>query len=134
MSAYQTQQRKLLLDFLNEHPHEEFSARHLANRLPSGKISQSAVYRNLNALEQDGFVRRIVKNGCRDAYYQYTQASQCHQLLHTTCLQCGQTEHSSHAVLENLSGQLLHENSFTVAADKSILYGYCGLCSKNIRG
>lgn len=54
MPKYSTQQRKALLHYLSEHPDEHLSTRQIAQALAAEKISLSAVYRNLAALEAEG--------------------------------------------------------------------------------
>lgn len=63
MPKYMTKQRKALLSFLSAHADEELSARQIAQTLSGEGISISAVYRNLSALEQEGKIRRVSKNG-----------------------------------------------------------------------
>ena len=45
MPKYQTKQRTLLLDFLNQHPDELLSAKEIAENLKADNISVSSVYR-----------------------------------------------------------------------------------------
>ena len=61
MPKYSTQQRKALLHYLSEHPDEHLSTRQIAQALAAKKISLSAVYRNLAALEAEGKVRRCAR-------------------------------------------------------------------------
>ncbi len=130
MATYQTHQRKILLDFLNEHPHNGFTAKQLALQLAEHNISQSAVYRNLKDLEQNGFVRRYTKSGSQESHYQYTKAPQCHSFLHITCLHCGNTVHAPRDVLEQFSQCVLSESGFMVDAEQSVFYGRCRQCTQ----
>ncbi len=131
MASYQTQQRKIMLDFLDTHPHEGFSARQLAEHFSKNHISQSAVYRNLSSLEKDGFVRRYTKSGSREIYFQYIAAERCQKLLHITCLHCGSIVHSSSTTLEQISQSLFYDTGFVVDAGQSVVYGSCRNCTQN---
>lgn len=82
MPKYMTKQRKALLSFLSAHADEELSARQIAQTLSGEGISISAVYRNLSALEQEGKIRRVSKNGSREVFYQYTDCTACKNCLH----------------------------------------------------
>jgi Fe2+ or Zn2+ uptake regulation protein len=73
MTGYKTEQRSLLMEFLQHNPDRQFSAREIAARIPSTEISLSAIYRNLSALESAGLINRFVKEGSREVYYQYTR-------------------------------------------------------------
>ena len=66
MPKYQTKQRTLLLDFLNQHPDELLSAKEIAENLKADNISVSSVYRNLADLEEDGMVVKHIPNGTRE--------------------------------------------------------------------
>ena len=74
MKKYDTRQRDYLISFLNEHPDQLLSVRQIAQELCAQQISLSAVYRNLSQLEAEGLIRKSVKPGSREAYYQYVGA------------------------------------------------------------
>ena len=77
MAKYTTKQRMLLLDFLSEHIDETLSAGQIAEALSGKRISTSAIYRNLAALEQEGKLKRSAKPGSQEAYYRYTGDEDC---------------------------------------------------------
>ena len=100
VQAYMTQPRKRLLTYLHAHPDETLSAGQISRELP--EISVSAVYRNLAALEEDGSVRKVVKSGSREVFYQYMQAESCKAHLHLSCKKCGKTFHMNEQETEAL--------------------------------
>ena len=51
MAKYMTKQRKLLLAFLSAHADETLPTSRIVEALADEKISASAIYRNLSALE-----------------------------------------------------------------------------------
>ena len=65
MAKYLTRQRKRLLEYLSEHTDEQISARQIAEDLAADQISISAVYRNISALEEEGRLKRSVREGTR---------------------------------------------------------------------
>ena len=71
MAKYLTRQRKRLLKYLSEHTDEQISARQIAEDLAADQISISAVYRNISALEEEGLLKRSVREGTREVFYQY---------------------------------------------------------------
>lgn len=71
MKKYDTRQRDYLINFLDQHPDQLLSVRQIAQELCSQQISLSAVYRNLSQLEAEGLIRKSIKPGSREAYYQY---------------------------------------------------------------
>ena len=63
MAKYVTKQREKLLACLTEQADKQITARQIAEILTADKISISAVYRNLAALEEEGILKRIVREG-----------------------------------------------------------------------
>lgn len=74
MARYLTRQRKQLLEYLSEHTDEQMTARQIADALTAESISISAVYRNLSALEEEGILKRSIRENTREVYYQYIAA------------------------------------------------------------
>ena len=137
MQAYMTQPRKRLLTYLHNHADEDLTAAKIAEELP--EISVSAVYRNLSALEKDGAVRKVAKNGSREVFYQYRKAEACRDHLHLscgceganneyTCKICGRTFHMDEAGTQALLDAIARVDGFTVDREDTVLYGICGEC------
>ncbi|MBR6120301.1 MAG: transcriptional repressor [Oscillospiraceae bacterium] len=129
MQAYMTQPRKRLLNYLHRHADETLSAAQISRDLP--EISVSAVYRNLSALEQDGSVRKLAKNGSREVFYQYMKAEECRDHLHLSCKKCGKTFHMDEAETEALLDSIAQLEGFTVDRGDTVLYGVCERCAEN---
>ena len=125
MATYATEQRKVLMLFLQCNPDKQFSAKEIADALEEGGISRSAVYRNLSFLEKEGLVSRTVKAGCRESLYQFVGADACRSCLHLTCVKCGSICHMKAAEVE----ALLPENGFKLDRKKTVLYGVCRECT-----
>lgn len=128
MQAYMTQPRKRLISYLHKHADETLTAGQISQELP--EISVSAVYRNLNALEQDGTVRKVAKTGSREVFYQYIQAEECRDHLHLSCKHCGKTFHMDEAETKVLLESIAKVDGFTVDRSDTVLYGICEACAK----
>lgn len=128
MSQYQTKQRKTLVDFLSCHPDEALSAKQITAALADEKISLSAVYRNLTALEDAGLLKRMSKAGTREIYYQYLNVPTCKDCLHLSCTQCGRTFHMKADLADVLIDNLAQKESFMLDKSDTILYGICQHC------
>lgn len=128
MPRYNTRQRDLLLQYLNDHAHEALTAHEIALALENQSISRSAVYRNLSSLVKDGGLRKGAKEDSRDAVYQYIDTDHCHGKLHLTCKTCGMTIHLPEPETEQLMSFLLKEESFSLAPSDTVLYGECKNC------
>ena len=63
---YNTEQRKMLLNYLKENSHREFSIDALAlelGEISGGKIGKSTIYRQVKELCRSGLLRRFRKEG-----------------------------------------------------------------------
>ncbi len=128
MSKYVTRQRKVLLDCLNRHPDETFSAQEIAGMLGEESVSLSSVYRNLAELEAEGKVRRTLKGSVRESYYQFLDGARCKNRLHLTCTQCGKTAHMDAEEARELTRSVAKRDGFLLDKTETILYGVCEVC------
>ncbi len=130
MAKYWTRQRRQLLEYLSAHRDEQMTARQIADGMTSEKISISAVYRNLSALEERGFLKRNVRENTREIYYQYIAAEECRDRLHLSCRVCGKSIHLGEDETERLIQSTLESTGFEIKKSETILYGVCESCRK----
>ena len=130
MARYLTRQRKQLLKYLSEHTDEQMTARQIADALAEDNISISAVYRNLADLEAEGLLKRSVREGTREAFYQYIAAGECKDSLHLSCRICGKSIHLGEKEAEQLLHGTLESTGFQIDKSETILYGVCADCRK----
>ena len=130
MAKYQTRQRKRLLEYLSEHTDEQMTAHQIAEALTADNISISAVYRNLSALEEEGILKRSIRENTREVYYQYIAAEECKDSLHLSCRVCGKSIHLGEKEAEQLLQSTLESTGFQIDKTETILYGVCADCRK----
>ena len=130
MAKYLTRQRKRLLEYLSEHTDEQISARQIAEDLAADQISISAVYRNISALEEEGLLKRSVREGTREVIYQYIASEECKDSLHLACLICGKSIHLGEQEATQLIRGTLESTGFQIDKSETILYGVCADCRK----
>lgn len=128
MAIYWTKQRKRLLEYLSEHRDEQITARQIAEDLTAEQISVSAVYRNLAALEEGGFLKKSVRDNTRELYYQYIAAEECRGRLHLSCLHCGKIIHLGIPETDWLLQKTQETTGFQIEKSETILYGVCAAC------
>ena len=109
----------------------QMTARQIADALTQENISLSAVYRNLSDLEADGLLKRSVREGTRDVFYQYIAAEECKDSLHLSCRVCGKSIHLGDAEAERLLDSTLKSTGFQIDKTETILYGVCADCRKH---
>ena len=130
MAKYQTRQRKRFLEYLAEHADEQMTARQIAEALTTDNISISSVYRNLSTLEGEGLLKRSVREGTRDVFYQYIAAEEGKGKLHLSCHICGKSIHLGEAEANQLLRSTLESTGFQIDKSGTILYGVCADCQK----
>ncbi|MCM1335152.1 MAG: transcriptional repressor [Bacteroides sp.] len=128
MSGYMTKQRRLLYTFLADHADRRFTAREAADAL-ADRISRSAVYRNLAALEREGLIARSIADGGREIRYRYLRPGDCRERIHLTCTVCGESEHMERELSERLLKRLADEAGFHLDKTRTVLYGVCEKCA-----
>ena len=128
MKKYDTRQRDYLISFLKEHPDQLLSVRQIAQELCARQISLSAVYRNLSQLETEGLMRKSVKPGSRESYYQFVGAEDCRSHLHLSCTRCGKTFYMDAEHTAQLTHAMSELDGFDLDIFKTVLYGVCQNC------
>lgn len=129
MRKYSTEQRKLLLAFLEKHPDKQFSVEEIADSL-CGKeaISPSSVYRNINHMVNAGTVGRFPSQAGRGFLYQYIGGEACQKHIHLKCEQCGELFHLDNESMNTILVSVKKLKGFNIDTKKSILYGSCEKC------
>lgn len=126
--AYMTEQRKLLYEFFQSHPHDKFCVKDIYAALSQYDISRSAIYRNLSAMKKDGLVRCDISEGSRDVFYQFVNSTHCSNAIHLSCVECGKTFHMKNSYASQLQNELAQQEGFSINKSKTVLYGTCKNC------
>jgi len=123
-TSYQTRQRKLLLDcFINDSA-RQFTVEELVEAAGEGAPAVSTAYRLVKKLCDEGLVRRLTRDGTRQAVYQLAGHNCCAEHLHIRCVDCGILIH-----LDSRAQQALSESTgFVLDDERSMLYGHCARC------
>ena len=131
MSTYQTEQKKLLLDFLSKNRDRSFTIDEITAGIEKSgaSLARSTVYRLASKLEGEGVIRRFVKADSRSASYQLAACEHCEAHLHLKCVGCGKLFHMDEAVSDELVRTIRAFNAFSVDEEESVLYGKCSTCS-----
>ncbi len=125
--AYQTEQRRLLTSFFQEHPSESFTAKEIFAQLSGTDISLSAIYRNLSAMAKNGTVCCSTRAESHETLYRLAQQSCC-DTIHMSCIDCGEVFHMDKQAAEAVQRSLAASNAFCLNKSKTILYGTCRKC------
>lgn len=133
MAHYQTEQKKMLLAFLQSHKEQAFSIDELCEAMKAelqkeSVPGKSTIYRLMPELLEEGVVKRFVKEHSRKFLYQMIGGEHCHHHLHLKCSICGKVVHMAEIESEALLLQVLENYGFFIDAGKTILFGSCKEC------
>lgn len=127
-----TIQRKLVSDAVHDlknHPTAEDIYQRVAKSHPS--ISRGTVYRNLNYLVEDGFIRKVSVFDGADRF-----DCMLHDHRHVKCSECGQIFDimpKDAELVENLAAAeaaLLQNSDFSITGYEIMFSGVCPSCHK----
>ena len=130
--SYQTQQKRILLDFLKESKDTQYTIEQISEKLSQKhSIGKSTLYRIMNSLVEEGIVTRIPCGSSRHFVYQFLSLGDCHNHFHLKCTECGALIHLGKKESEIMQSVIKLSNDFDVDGSKTILMGRCGKCKKN---
>lgn len=130
MAEYNTEQKKLLLDFLEKNHDSSYTIEEITNELKArgATVGKSTVYRLMTRLVKEKRVKRQLSDGSRKAIYRITLDSHCHNHLHLQCIKCGKVLHLDEEVSDKLLDTVKQINNFSVSEEDTVLMGKCADC------
>ncbi len=132
MKGYQTDQKRLLLSFLEQNCAHPLTIEEISRGLNGASApGKSTVYRLMNQLVQEGKVRRSVKGNSRHFVYQLIE-ERCHAHLHCRCVNCGKLYHLDEQLSVDV-GRLLQQTGFALDRKQTTLFGTCQGCGGQYR-
>ena len=135
---YNTAGRAKLIAYLAEHTTQTpQSAEHIYATLArmGDAPGYSSVYRLLSQLCAQGSVRRVRALAPAKGYlYQYVQEHACHTHFHLHCLSCGEITHLECDCGEEIASHLMDRHGFFTDFGRTVFYGTCAACQKQIKG
>ena len=130
MAEYNTEQKKLLLDFLEKNHDSSYTIEEITNELKArgATVGKSTVYRLMTRLVEEKRVKRQLSDGSRKAIYRITLDAHCHNHLHLQCIKCGKVLHLDEEVSDKLLDTVKQINNFSVSEEDTVLMGKCADC------
>lgn len=133
MTSYNTEQKKLIIEFLSNNSESSYTIEELICALQCYADTRtvpgrSTVYRLMNKLVEEGSVKRFVKGHSRHFYYQIVTSCHCHNHIHMKCTTCGKLYHMDHDETEKILLEVLRKTHFMVDREETTLYGKCDVC------
>lgn len=133
MSGYRTEQKRMLLGFLEQNAETAYSIDEIIKGLGAQAAGQespgkSTVYRLMTKLVEEGSVKRFVKGNSRHFVYQLLQSGECKSHLHLKCNVCGSLIHLDRDTSDLLLSAVAGANHFAVSKQDTVLFGTCAHC------
>jgi Fur family ferric uptake transcriptional regulator len=130
MAEYNTEQKKLLLEFLEENHDSAYTIEEITSELKSrgASVGKSTVYRLMTKLVEEKRVKRQLSDSSRKAIYRITLDAHCHNHLHLQCTKCGKVLHLDETVSDKLLDTVKRLNDFSVSEEDTVLMGKCAEC------
>ena len=129
--TYQTQGRRRLVCFFEDHPDCQFTVEELCLQLNGDCVrGQSSLYRQLGELCRGDILRMFRDEERKCNLYQYVGAAcDCKEHFHAKCLKCGRIEHLHCGDSSEFAKHLMDGHGFRIDCGQSVLYGVCAACN-----
>lgn len=131
--GYQTEQKKVLLEYLRQHSEQAFSIDELAAAMQADTTltsvpGKSTLYRLMPQLVEEGRVKRFTKGHSRHFLYQMVSCPHCTDHLHLRCTVCGKLYHMEDQESAQIVRTILEHHHFAVDGADTVLPGCCEEC------
>lgn len=132
---YNTKTREKIISYLSSQKAKTLSAKEIFYSLKADNVNidLSTVYRNLEALHEDGIAQKFYSSNGKTSVYQYMEeAGDCTKHLHIQCIKCGKLLHLDceymNGFLDDFKEHLYSHHKFSLELESSMLYGVCETC------
>ena len=131
MSKYNTNQKKLLADFLQSNKEKEYTIEEIVSEMTKVPDSpgKSTIYRLIGKMLENGDVRRYESHDKKNFVYQYNDIRpDCCNHFHLKCIKCGRLIHMECEQLEAVKQHVLEDHGFIIGGEQ-VINGICVNCS-----
>lgn len=128
--SYKTKTKDYILDFLSSHKNKRFSAKEIYDSIiqDNKNINLATVYRNLQALQDEGVLLKHQASDNDYATYQYIENSNCLAHFHFECKKCGKVVHLGAKETNDFLKMIRTKMFFTVEPQNTYITGICNDC------
>lgn len=128
---YSTRQKRELMHFMKAHSLEHFSVDDVMFRLQGEgtSIGRSTVYRYLEAMAEQGAVRKYQNAQGMTQYQHVEDESRCAKHFHMMCKRCGALLHVDCDRMQSLMAHIAGEHGFELDPKETVLVGVCAKCA-----
>lgn len=130
---YNTKIKKKILQCFTENAEKTYSAKDIYSNLTENgeAVNITTVYRNLDAMTNDGVLIRFQDSKCEKAIYKHAGVGgNCRSHLHMKCVECGAVIHLNCHFMNEIKSHIKMEHGFSLICSNSVIYGICKNCEK----
>ena len=127
---YNTKQKQLILEVLNNNKNKCFTVKEISEKLLNYdiKVGTTTIYRFLDELVNKGRVSKIFDDETKSTLYRYLELDDGH--WHLRCYKCGELIHLDCRQLNELMIHIKKEHNFVIDNTRLIIDGICQKCSE----
>ena len=127
-NGYKTKQRNAILQYMLEHKDRHVTVSQIGDYFAQ---KGTTIYRHLEKLLEQGFVRKYNIDSSTGACFQYAgDNNKCREHFHLKCEKCGSLIHLECSHLDELYRHILAEHGFVLDPFRTVFYGLCRSCSE----
>ena len=128
---YQTEQKRILLDFLKSNSENSYTIEEIVDALGKkggASPAKSTVYRLMTRLVEEKRVRRQAGERGRQFVYRIIADEHCKNHLHLQCTECGKILHLDDKLSDRLLQSVKKSSDFAISEEDTVLMGKCADC------
>lgn len=134
---YKTKQRKELLEYLETIPGVHITVHDICAYFQTKGIAigQTTVYRQLERLVDEGIVNKYIIDSNSPACFEYVPQSvhpEKEVCFHAKCEKCGKLVHLTCEELTGLQKHLQNHHQFVLNPLRTVFYGICEQCNREL--
>lgn len=136
-AQYQTKQMAKLLSYLKTVPGTHVTVADVCGyfREQGVNIGTTTVYRNLEKLVEQGVVAKYTVDGTSSACFEFLgeeHSCQKQECFHCKCEKCGKLLHLKCEDVVKLEEHLMEHHGFHMDPMRTVFYGICSECSREV--
>ncbi|MCR4990494.1 MAG: transcriptional repressor [Lachnospiraceae bacterium] len=136
-SKYKTKQRSMLIDFFSSNKGKHITAGDVCNyfKEQGSSIGQSTVYRQLDALVEEGIINKYIVDPNSPACFEYVGEGVHNEedtCFHAKCEKCGKLIHMHCEELLGIKDHLHSGHGFELDPMRTVFYGLCEDCNDKV--
>ena len=125
--VYKTKQKDVIFNVIKNYP-KEFTSKDIYEKVKD-KTGLTTVYRVIEKLYQDGFLKKSVKDN-HETYYQYLEKCDCENHFYLKCRNCQKLIHIDCDCIKDLSFHIKEKHQFKINQEQIIIDGICAKCEE----